>query len=257
MTLRDLLLRLRALAAPSRTERELDDELAFHIEREAHKQIAEGLGAAAAVARARARFGSVPLAADRCRDARGTGAIDALARDVRDAFRAVRRAPLVALTIVATIACGLALVTVAFTVYNALFLRVDAVRNPDELFTVERLTRPDLPHSPGSNRAWTPFTRREYELLRHDTGVLTDAVAMLPDVATRIDGRALNATLVTGNFFEMLGARAALGRALVPADDDRVSGQQVLVLSHRGWTRLFAGDRTAVGRDVRVNGLPV
>ncbi len=256
MTLRDLLRRLRALAAPGRIERELDDELAFHIEREAHKHITAGLEPAAAIARARARFGSVPLAADQCRDARGTGAIASLARDVRDAFRAFRRAPLVALTIVATIALGLALVTVAFTVYNALFLRVDAVRNPDELFTVERLTRPDLPHGPGSDRAWTPFTRREFDLLRHDTGVLTDAVAMLPDVATRIDGRAMSATLVSGNFFEMLGAHAAFGRALIPADDDRVTAQQVLVLSYRGWTRLFAGDRTVVGRDVRVNGLP-
>jgi predicted permease len=251
-----MLLRLRALLAPRRVERELDDELAFHIEREAHEHMAQGMNREDAQLLARARFGSVPLAADQCRDARGTVIVDTLLRDFGYAVRTFRRAPLTGLTIVATIALGLALITVAFTIYNALFLRVDAVRHPEELFTVERLTRPDLPHPPGGNRAWTPFTRYEFELLRHDTGVLKDAVAILPDVATRVDGLAMDTTLVSGNFFQMLGVTAVFGRALIPADDDPAVGHQVLVLSHKGWNRLFAGDRTAVGRRVRVNGLP-
>ena len=80
----------------------------------------------------------MPLAADQCRDARGTGLVDDLARDILYAFRTFRRAPLAALTIVATVALGLGLVAVVFTVYNILFLRVDAVRSPGELFAVER-----------------------------------------------------------------------------------------------------------------------
>ena len=50
--------------------------------------------------------------------------------------------------------------------------------------------------------AWLSFTRPRYEALRRDTSVLTDAVAMLRDVRTRIDGRPLRSTLVTGNFFQ-------------------------------------------------------
>ena len=112
MNLRDLFLRIRALVAPRRVERELDEELAFHIERETQKHIAAGLSPADARARALARFGSVPLAADQCRDARGTGFVDDLARDILYAFRTFRRAPLAALTIVATVALGLGLVAV-------------------------------------------------------------------------------------------------------------------------------------------------
>src|SRR5687768_12308634 len=94
----DLKLRLRALFAPRRTNRELDDELTFHLERETQKHVANGLSPAEARIRALARFGPVPLAADQCRDARGTAFIDNLVRDIFYAFRTFRRAPLAALT---------------------------------------------------------------------------------------------------------------------------------------------------------------
>src|SRR5512144_528723 len=61
MDVRDLLLRVRALAVPRRVERELEDELAFHIERETQKQIAAGVSPAEARRRARVRFGPVAL----------------------------------------------------------------------------------------------------------------------------------------------------------------------------------------------------
>jgi predicted permease len=66
----------------------------------------------------------------------------------------------------------------------------------------------------------------------------------------------VRSTLVTGNFFQALGVQAALGRPLTPADDERFAGRPVIVLSHRGWNKLFAGDPTIVGRNVLVNGLP-
>ena len=114
MNLRDLFLRIRALVAPRRVERELDEELTFHIERETQKHIAAGLSPVRRSHRARARFGAVPLAADQCRDARGTDFVDDLTRDILYAFRTFRRAPLAALTIVATVALGLGLITDGF-----------------------------------------------------------------------------------------------------------------------------------------------
>src|SRR5262245_54705368 len=115
MALEDLRLRVRALFMPRRVDRELHDELAFHIERETQKLMAGGLGAADARRRAIACFGPVPLAADQCRDQRGISFFETLARDLGFALRMLRRAPLVALTIVSTIALGLGVVSVAFT----------------------------------------------------------------------------------------------------------------------------------------------
>jgi predicted permease len=248
MKLRDLFLRIHALAARRRVERELDEELSFHIERETQKHIATGLNSIDARTRAIARFGPVPLAADQCRDARGTGLVDDLARDILYAFRTFRRAPLAALTIVATIALGLGLVAAVFTWYSLIFLRVDAVQNPGELFAVERPTRP------GAD-SWIPFTRAEYEALRRETSVFVDVVAMVRSVETRVEGRPVSSTLVTGNFFQVLGVHAALGRTLTPGDDEP-SAARPIVFSHRSWIRSFAGDPAVIGRSVPVNGVP-
>jgi predicted permease len=249
MTLQDLKLRVRALLAPHRMEQELDDELAFHIECETRKLVQSGIDPDAARQRALARFGSVALAADRCRDERGTSFVDNTTRDVLYAFRMFRRAPLFAVTVVLTVGLGLGLVTVVFTVMNAFFFRTDAVRNPHELFAVER------PPYASAGRVWMPFLRPEYEAMRRETTVFTDAAAMIRYMGIRVDGRAAHGSLVSGNFFQLVGVEAATGRALVPPDDVVESGRPVIVLSHHGWTKLFAQDPSVVGRHVPVNGV--
>src|SRR5688572_19162013 len=170
MTLQDVKLRLRALFAHRRVERELDDELAFHIDRETQKQIANGLDPGEARNRARARFGSASLAADLCREARGTTFVDDCARDVRYALRSFLRAPLPALTIVVTVAIGLGLVAVVFTFFNVFMFRVDEVVNPHELFAVER------PQGPNDDEG-VGFTLPQYEALRRETSVFSGTFA--------------------------------------------------------------------------------
>ena len=253
MRLPTLWLRLRALVAPRRAERELDEELAFHLERETQRQIAAGLSPGDARARALARFGSVPLAADQCRDARGLGVVDDLTRDVLYAFRTFRRAPLAALTIVATVALGLGLVAVVFTVYSFLLLRVDAVRSPEELVAVKLLR----PAGQGADDEAVAFARPDYEAMRRETTVFTDIAATLDgeEGPPYIDGRLARPDFVTGNFFQMLGVQAALGRSLFP-DDERLEGRAVVVLSHAGWQKLFQGDRGVIGRRVTIGGAP-
>jgi predicted permease len=246
MNLRDLRLRTRALFAPRRVERELDDELSFHVERETQKLIAEGMTGAEARAKALARFGPVPLSADECRDARGTAFVDDTVRDILYALRAFKRAPLVAFTIVSTVALGLGLVAVAFTMLNALLFRVDAVPDVHEMFAVER------PRTSDGERQ--RFSRAQFDALRRETNVFTDAYAELSQVASRVDGRLMFGTFVTGNFFQVVGVNAAMGRALTPADDEPVAGHPVMVLSHRGWDRLFARDPAILGRRLLLNG---
>jgi predicted permease len=246
MSLRDWQLRARALFAPRRIERELDDELAFHIEREAQKLVAEGLTVAAARAKARARFGPVPLAADECRDARGTGVVDDTVRDVLYALRTFKRAPLVAFTIVSTVALGLGLVAVAFTMLNAMLFRTDAVPDVHEMFAVRRPSTGD-----GERQR---FTRAQFDALRRDTAVFSDAYAEVSQVESRVDGRVMFGTFVTGNFFQVVRVGATIGRPLTPADDDPSAEQPVMVLSHRGWERLFGRDPAILGRRLLLNG---
>ena len=249
MNLRDLRLRARALFRAGRVERELDEELRFHVERQTAKHVAEGLSPEDARAQALARFGPLSLAADQCRDARGTALVDDTWRDIRYAFRTLARAPLASLTVVATVALGLGLVAVVFAFFNIFVFRVDQVRDVGELYAVERSRTAD------GDRV--PFTLADYDAIRRDTRVFSDVFAMLPDISSRIDGRIMEGVLVTGNFFQGLGVRPALGRQLTPDDDERFAGRPVMVLSHKGWVRLFSSDPSIVGRSVIVGGSPI
>src|SRR3954452_15633936 len=138
MNLRDLKLRARALCLANRAERDLNDELQFHIERETRKLIDEGMSPGDARMKARARFGSVTVAADECRDERGTAFIDNTIGDLQYALRTFRRAPLAALTIVVTVAIGLGVVAVLFTILNVMLFKTDSVPEITEIYAVER-----------------------------------------------------------------------------------------------------------------------
>ncbi len=248
MTLRDLQLRARALFRPHRVEQELNDELAFHIEREAARLIDEGMTPAEARLRAQARFGSTALAADQCRDERGTAIIDNTVRDVQYALRTFVKAPLTAFTIVATVAIGLGVVAVLFTVLNALICRVDNVPEIDQMYQVQR--------PPQANGAPAPFTRPVLDAMRAETSVFTDAYAAVDDIALRVDGRIMAVTLVSGNFFQVVRVNPVVGRAFTPADDQRSGGHPVIVLSHRGWDRHFKRDPNVLGKTVLVYDAP-
>src|SRR5262245_29273845 len=181
MTFNDLKLRVRALLRPNRVEQELDEELAFHIEREARRLIAEGLTPAEARERAQARFGSTALAAERCRDERGTAVIDNTIRDVQYALRTFTKAPLAAFTIVGTVAIGLGVVAVLFTVLNTLIFRVDQVPDIGEMYAVER--------TPSASGDGSLLTRPIFEAMRADTQLFTDAYATVPGIVPPVDVR--------------------------------------------------------------------
>ena len=247
MNFRDWTLRLRALVMPRRVERDLHDELAFHIERETKKLIEDGMEPARARNTAQARFGSSAVAADGCRDERGTAFFDITIRDVQYATRTFRRAPLAAITIVVTIAIGLGVVAVLFTILNRFLFRVDAVPDINAMHAVQRLQ---------ANGDRLPLTRPQFEALRQEGRVFTDAYASLPGIDLRVDGQMMTVALVSGNFFQVLDVRSVMGRALAPSDDERSGGHAVIVLSHKGWTRRFDRDPNVLGRTVVVNGLP-
>ncbi|HEX5048395.1 MAG TPA: ABC transporter permease [Gammaproteobacteria bacterium] len=179
--------------------------------------------------------------------ARGRSALvlDGVVRDLRYACRTLFRAPLAAVTIVATVGLGLGLVAAVYTILNAMIFRVDEVRNPHELFVVQRqrsaVAGPET------------FTHAEYETLLRETKVFAGAFATTGDIHVLIDGVRREGRAVTGNFFGVLGAGTEQGRVLTPSDDEPGS-PPVIVLSHRAWVQHFDGDAGVVGRTYRVNG---
>jgi predicted permease len=237
--------RMRSLFFRDRREFDLREELQFHLERETERLVSAGVPPDEARLQAIRTFGAVEPTKEACRDARGTMLVDNVVRDVRFTLRSLRRAPLVAVTIVTTVALGLGLVAVVFTILNAYIFRVDEVRNPYELFSVERQRPPDAEPE--------TFTRSQYETLIRETDVFADAFAKTSDIDAWIEGRRFEGPLVTGNYFSALGVTAAHGRTLTPSDD-QPGGPRAIVLSHHAWTLHFAGDPGVLNRAVRVNG---
>jgi predicted permease len=247
MTARDLWLRIRALLLRGRVEREMHEELDFHVEMQTRKHLAAGLGAADARRLARAQFGSTALIEDQVRDARGIHLFEALLQDMRYAIRGFRRTPTFAITVVATIALGLGLNTAIFTIFNTYVLKPFDVRDPHALYEVKWLTR---------SGAAPRFTWAEFETLRHDDSTFSEVLAQQHPLITRIDGRIAFVGLVSGNYFRLLGVDAEAGRTLMPSDAASPGGEAVVVLSHAFWQRQFAGDPAILGRKLLIQGQP-
>ena len=152
-----------------------------------------------------------------------------LAQDLRYGVRGLRRSRAFLMTTVLTLAVGVGLLAVAFTVVNAYVLRPYAVRDPQQLHQVGWRSRDDGGQS---------FRWREYQELRQRSDVFEAAVAE----STRFissNGRPLAAALVSDNYFEALGPAVFMGRTW-RGDERDVEG---VVLSHQGWMRLFVSDR--------------
>jgi predicted permease len=165
--------------------------------------------------------------------------------DISYAFRSLRKAPLASLTIIVTVALGLGLVAAVFTLLNTFLFRVDNVPDIHEMYGVERPRTAD--------GDLVPLTHPVYDALRRETSVFTDVFAMIPETDSRVDGRTMGGSLVTGNFFQVLGVGAAEGRVLTPADDE--GRNPVVVLSDRGRSMHFGDQSSVLGRTFLINGV--
>src|SRR6266567_1483028 len=219
MNLQDLILRLRALTFQKRVERDLEDEVEFHIQMQTRKNLLAGMSEAEGTRRARIQFGGAAQVKEECRDVRGVGLIETIWRDMRYAVRGFRRSPTFALTVIATIAVGLGVITTLFTVLNAFYLRPIAVHDPHSLYEVFWLDRAGEGHD---------FSWPEYREFLKENPALSEALAYRRAEA-RLNGRHLSGILVTAEYFQMLGAGAALGRTLLPEDYSSPGREPVIV----------------------------
>ena len=247
MNPRDLWLRFRAFAFRRAVDRELEDELTFHLEMQTRKNRAAGLPEPEARRQARVRFGPKPLIEDQCRDARGIGFLETLWQDAQYAFRSFRRAPTFAVTVIGTIALGLGLNAAFFTLFDAYVLRPFPVRNPSSLYSFTWMD---------GARRYHLFTWPEYQQFRGDNQVFSEVFAGRKQVIARIDGHPSYGELVTGEYFRMLGVEAVMGRTLGEDDTSTPGREAVIVLSHAFWQRHFRADPLIVGKTILIRGYP-
>ena len=227
-----------------RSHDDFSREIQAHLELETDRLIAEGRSPEDARDAARRSFGNVVAAKERFYESSRWVWLEQLVQDLRYAVRSLRRSPSFLATTVLTLAVGLGLITVAFTVVNAYVLRPFAIRDPGGLHKVSWLSQ----DSGGPIFRW-----RDYEELRGQTAIFDSVVAESTRFVSS-NGRPLAAALVSENYFAALAPRIAAGRALGGIDAGQ-AGEPV-VLSDQAWARLYGRDPAAVGRLIDLNGRP-
>jgi putative ABC transport system permease protein len=238
--------RLRSLFGGEREDRELSDELRFHVDREVEKRVRAGHAPEVARRLALQTLGGVDRTSEAVRDARGVRPLEDFGRDVRHAVRALARRPAFTTVAVATLAIGIGATTAMFTIVNSVLLRPLPYADAERLVSVLELTPDGIPNmtSPANLTEW----RAQSATLASIAAWLDRPFAVTGDDPVEVSGR-----WVTDNYFSMLGVRALLGRTFVSGNED----EPLAVLSHRFWQSRFGGDRDIVGRTIEVAYNPV
>lgn len=171
-----------------------------------------------------------------------------LSRDFRYAVRQLVKTPGFAIVAIATLALGIGANSAIFSLVNTALLRPLPIANPDELVALDNII---------AGRSFTLFSYPNYRDLRDRNDAFSGLIAYrFTPLSLSHDG--INERtwgyVVTGNYFETLGIKAARGRLLTPEDDRFPGGHPVAVLSYSGWKKRFGGAEDVIGRQILVNG---
>ncbi len=247
--------RLWAAIAPGRAEDELSRETVAHLALLEDELQRRGMTAGEARVEARRAFGGVEQMKDRQRDARSFVWLDDARWDLRHAARLLRREPLFTLTAVLSLAIGIGANTTIFTIAHAVLFRPPTgVAAPGQLVDIgTRTPGGGFGNSSYPNyldvRARTTTLDGVYAYSLFPRAMSLGAESDTPGTE-RIFG-----TLVTANYFSVLGAAPVVGRLF--SDQAGSDEADAVVLSHRFWTRRFNGDPRIVGRTITLNGRAV
>jgi predicted permease len=229
-------------------ERELDEELRYHLERDVEQNIEGGMSPEEARYAARRSFGGLEQSKEECREARGVRLLEDLWQDVRYGVRTLVKKPGFTLISVATLALGIGANTAIFSLVNATLWRQLPVSEPESLVYVYS----GNPGSPYSNASYPDYVEfRDQNQVFSGLGAWGGISASMNsnDQTDLITG-----AIVSGNFFEVVGVRAAVGRTISNEDDQTPGGHPVVVISHGLWKRRFGGETGIIGRQIGLNG---
>ncbi len=176
--------------------------------------------------------------------------------DLRFAVRAIRRGPLFAIIAILSLTLGIGANTAIFTLMDQLMLRMLPIKDPDQLVMLFQ----NGPHN-GSNMGSRMHSYPLYQDFQQKAEPFSEVLCRrLVATSVSIEGQTerVDAEMVSGNYFSMLGVKAAAGRVFNSQEDDRVyQGHPVAVLSHDYWATRFAGDPKVVGKKILVNNYPM
>ncbi len=234
----DIRQRARYLIFRQRLQRELDDELQFHLEMR-QQQCLGGDTAGDAVSRARRAFGNVSVVKELSQEMWHFNNFEAFVQDIRYGWRTMLRTPGISAVAVVSLALGIGANAGIFALVDRVMLRVLPVKDPQQLVILDNV----LPYP-----EFKEFQDRQ-TVFQGMAGTASFSGVAVGDSDTSDDF--LNGRLVSGTYFDTLGVHPILGRAISPSDDVSPGAHPVVVISYGLWRERFHGDLQIIGQRIR------
>ena len=234
--LRTIWSKLRSLWQRGEVNREIDEELRFHLEQRVAENIAAGPSPEDAAREARKCFGNMQSVREECRETRGAAFGETFWQDVRFGLRLLRKTPGFTAMAVFSLAVGIGLNATVFSALDAILLRPISFKDPA---SIVRVANPD-------------FCYPDYREISGQCHSLSGVAAVCRFVGhlRRAEGvETLTTEIVSPNYFSVLGVGAAVGNVFSERDS-RLSGESVVVISHRLWRSHFHSDSAIVGQTI-------
>lgn len=249
--LRELLHRLRSFFRDAQDDRDLDAEMATHVELATEENLRNGMPPAEARRQTLIRFGGSQQAKEQHRDARGLPFLETLLQDLRFSLRMLRKAPGFSLLAILCLTLGIGANAAVFSWMEGLLFRpYPLVAHQDRLFALTGTVRGE---SDPDALSWPDFVDLRNNCKLFDAFFVTKIMGTTLSLGDRAD--VAPGSIVSANYFEALGIRPILGRAFEPADNVGRSAHPVTVISYRLWKERFGGDPGIIGKTQRMNGV--
>jgi macrolide transport system ATP-binding/permease protein len=261
--------RLRFLISP-KSNRELDEELQFHVERQTQEYIATGMTPQEARRKAVVAFGGMESARAQSHEQRPSFYLETLLQDVSYALRQLRKSRGFTVTAVLTLALGIGGNAAIFTLVNAILLKNLPVVAPSTLIRIGNNTECCVNEGTaedsgvGDDASYALFDTNTWQQLQKNAPEFEELAAMQAGIGTIIARRdktqesahSVVAEFVSGNYFRTFGLQSRIGRLFTDADN--VEGApSVAVMSYDMWQNNYAGDPSVVGSTFWINTKPV
>jgi predicted permease len=249
MKIRAWFCRLLGLLRKNSRDAEMAEEIQQHVDLLTERKIAAGMSPDEARNAARREFGGVEQIKEIARGERVWMWPGQLWKDLRFAFRQLRKSPAFSLVAVLTLALGIGANVAIFSVVNAVLLRPFAFAEPEKLIWIWA-QRP--------NTARGNFTLPEFCDYRDQNTLLQGIAAVVSynaNLTDRSEAERVQGVQLSANIFQILGVQPLLGRVL-DAADDRPGAPAVALISHGLWTRRYGKQSDIIGAGVTLNGEP-
>ena len=246
--------RIRGSLGRRKFESAFDEEVEAHLALLTEHFVERGLSAEEAWYAARKQFGGMTQMKNEFRDRSRFRLLEAMIQDCGYVLRQLRKSPVFAAAAILTLAIGIGANAAIFSLVDQLILRLLPLQDAQRVVALIGMGK-----FYGDSQGYSPLSYPMYEDIRDHNQVFSQMMCRRPSdftVSISSESEVVRGESVSGNYFPLLGIRPALGRLFSAADTLHAAASPFVVLSYSYWMNHLGGDRSAIGRTIRVNNYP-